>query len=254
MNWTDFHAGCRLLAVNHPVKADTSTGSTTVAKQLFAKLLSLPAEQRQVSARLYGQLNFQQTAITQYSKGVLSYLSLLFVMFIFISFLHLAIIWPSFDTFYQQIEPQALSASATLRQLWPLVMLCCAGILLLCWLYYVAICQLVQNHSGTGCGWLLSKQAKQLHHQLTELTTYPLQIHNSTTSELQQTLQPLLADPAVLLCELQQRWQLQQQQLAQALRNRMHKLQLLSAIVMVSAISQLLFINYRHLFDMGAVI
>ena len=253
MNWTDFHSHCRLLAVDHPAKVDTNTAAVTVASQLHTQLLSLPTAQRQISARLYGQLNFQHTAIVQHSKAALIYSSLLFVMFIFISILHLEFIWPGFDAFYQQIEPKALSASAGLRQLWPFIILGCAAILLLCWLYYAAINQLL-NRGSTALHWLLSKRAKQLHLQLAELIALPLQLHGNANSALQQHLQPLMAEPALLLCELQQQWQLQQHQLAQTLRSRMHKLQLCNAIVIVLALGQLIFINYRHLFDMGTVI
>ena len=253
MNWTDFHSHCRLLAVDHPSKAETHSAAVTLASQLHTQLLSLPAAQRQHSARLYGQLNFQHTAIVQHSKTALFYLSLLFVMFVFISILHLEFIWPSFDAFYQQIEPKAVSSSAKLRQLWPFVILGCAAILLLCWLYCAATNQLL-NRGSTALHWLLSKRAKQLHLQLTELSAFPLHIHGDTTSALQQRLQPLLAEPALLLCELQQQWQLQQHLLAQALRSRLHKLQLCSAVVIVLALGQLIFINYRHLFDMGTVI
>ena len=253
MNWTDFHSHCRLLAVDHPGKAETHSTAVTVASQLHTQLLSLPTAQRQISARLYGQLNFQHTAIVEHSKAALIYSSMLFVMFMFVSMLHLEFIWPGFDAFYQQIEPKTLSASAELRQLWPFVILGCAVILLLCWLYYVAITQLL-NRGSTTLHWLISKRAKQLHLQLTELMSVPLQIHGNTTSALQQRLQPLLAEPGLLLCELQQQWQLQQHQLAHRLRSRMHTLQLCNAILLVLALGQLIFINYRHLFDMGTVI
>lgn len=254
MTWTNFHSCCRLLAVGHTVDSQFNTNPSTRPEQILAGLLQLPAEQRLQSSRLYGQLDFEQSSLLRQNKNALLYISLLFVMFIFISTLHLVFVWPGFDNFYQQIEPQALSASANLRQLWPLIMLFCAGVLLLCWLYYFAIAGLVQARSGKALAWLLPGPAKQLYNLLTELTTYPLQMHNPINSDLQQRLQPLLSDPQLLLCELRQQWQQHQQQLTKVLTSKMQKLQLLSGIVMVCAIAQLMFINYKHLFDMGVVI
>ncbi|WP_166839183.1 hypothetical protein [Rheinheimera pleomorphica] len=254
MNWSDFHSNCRFLAVSdHQTDAGTNANDS-LCQQLWAALLKLPEAQRRQSAELYGQLSFQQTLWAQNSINALLYLSLLYGIFLFISALHLVIIWPSFDDFYRQLDPAFNLTAGGLRQAWPLLMLVCSALLLGNWLYFITVKRLLAGQSTELSSKLIPRLARRNINRLTALAWYPITQHQQTDNPLQRQLQPLRQQPCLLACELQQQWVQCQQQITLSLNSRMKTLQLANAVLITAAVAQLLFVNYQHLFDMGVVV
>lgn len=262
MSWEAFHYQCRLKATGNTLATDADLSpygpikSGSKAYHLLTQINQLEKAAFKQTARLYGQLDFSlQSRLNSGLKNTLSYMTLVFVMFMLVSLLHIHFVWPNFDTFFLTTMPELGVPSAPIKDNFFWIIVASFAITLCCWLYFIAYNQLLTSTNlSSGSRWVLPKNALLLVNNLISIYEYPLCMANAVANNLQQHMKSIQDDEELLLCELKQLLQLNSDKLTHVLRRRMQKLLLLNGIVMVFAISQLLYINYQRIFDIGTTI